>query len=128
MKKCNDCGAVITGEFDRCLECGGKLSTHRGPKAIRPKATSGYCQKCASAELSRYSEFRENISYIFRRQEKDYCGYLCFRCMTLTYAEHTIKTLLFTWFGVIGIVLGPIYIIGNTYTYLKNSLRFVWGK
>jgi hypothetical protein len=128
MKKCKKCGAVIIGEFDRCFDCGGKLSTCRGLKAKRPKATSGYCQKCASFEPSRYSEFRENISYIFRRQEKEYCGYLCFRCMTITYSEHTIKTLLFTWFGGIGIVLGPIYILGNTYTFLKNALGFVWGR
>lgn len=61
---------------------------------------------------------RQNISYLYARQEKNFCGRLCLGCLSRTYLQFSGTTLLLTWFGIVGAALGPCFIIMNSLEYL----------
>lgn len=83
------------------------------------------CEKCKNLKKTQECCFRENVSYIFRRQEKIFIGNLCFRCMNSVFGKFTIRTLFGTWWGLIGFVVGPFYIVRNLMEYTKNAFKFM---
>lgn len=86
------------------------------------------CKLCGKFKKVQLCFFKQNVSYVYERREKTFCGYLCFTCMTKIYFNFTIKTLFGTWWGLIGAFLGPVYIMNNTIEYLKNSFKFLLKK
>jgi hypothetical protein len=85
------------------------------------------CHKCNETKSIRSSVFRQNVSYLFRRQEKEFRGSFCFRCTSILFFKCTLITLIGTWWGVIGALIGPVYIIQNIYFYLKSVLSFLFS-
>jgi len=85
----------------------------------------GICGRCGQHRATFHGEFRENISYFFRRQERTIDAELCFPCTSTVFFSLTGKTLLGTWWGIIGAFLGPIYIVSNIGWFLFNTFRFV---
>ena len=72
--------------------------------------------------------FIENVSYFYQRSERRFEGHVCFPCMAMTFVVYEARTLLFTWWGFIGMLLGPGYLLWNLYEFLGRSYRFVTFK
>jgi len=86
------------------------------------------CKRCGRIKSTQYVFFIENISYFFARRERTFHGHICFSCMTKTFAIFEIRTLLGTWWGIIGMISGPGYLLENLIEYMKHSYRFVRSK
>lgn len=86
------------------------------------------CKVCERERRTRYALFNENISYFFARRVRTLSGFMCFRCMTKKFAEFELKTLLFTWWGLIGFFVGPAYLLENLGEYIKNGYHFVFDR
>ena len=80
-----------------------------------------HCLRCNKQLPTQFVSFDENISLLFSRQQRNFTGFLCFRCMSWTFLVFEFNTLLFTWWGVIGFFLGPSYLFCNLSQFLKAS-------
>lgn len=83
------------------------------------EAPACLCEKCGCATTAKVVLFRQNISYLYERRETVFCGRACLRCMTTMFWKFTLTTMLLTWFGVMGMILGPLYIVINCTEYLS---------
>lgn len=83
------------------------------------------CKVCGRSRQTRYVLFNENISYFFARRERSLSGFLCYGCTTKKFFEFEIKTLLFTWWGLIGMFVGPGYLIENFGQFVSSSYHFL---
>lgn len=77
------------------------------------------CEVCGVLTRAKIVCLRQNISYLWARQETVFCGRACPRCLTRMALSFTFKTLLLTWFGVVGVAVGPLYILFNVYEALS---------
>lgn len=84
------------------------------------------CAVCSRVKATLWIEYSENISYFFERRVRKFEGFVCMPCMTKRFLEYELKTLLFTWWGVIGLVVGPAYLLANLVEYTRRSATFVW--
>lgn len=88
-----------------------------------------YCEVCHNFAPLAHVNFHQNVSFVVFRREKVVEGYLCKDCIEEVFWEFTGKTLLFTWFGLFSLVVGPVYILSNICNYLsvltlkRNSKR-----
>jgi hypothetical protein len=82
------------------------------------------CQFCGAKENVQKLMFCENVSYFFKRTERIFEGPICSSCMKIIFSTYTKTTLAATWFGVIGMLIGPIYIFSNIYYLIKGLLKF----
>jgi hypothetical protein len=71
------------------------------------------CEVCGRARITTLVKFKQNVSYIFRRQEKTFHGWACFRCMAEKFLTFEFVTLIGTWWGIIGCLFGPVYLVLN---------------
>src|SRR5260221_5746194 len=79
------------------------------------------CDRCGRTKITSLVTYKENISYFFRRQEREFSGRVCFGCMTLKFVEFELVTLVGTWWGIIGFLLGPVFILMNLLEYISGS-------
>lgn len=84
------------------------------------------CERCGKQDMVLPAIFHRNVSYIIRREEATSQGKFCFRCTTRLFFQFTGITLIGTWWGIIGSLVGPIYIVQNSFQYLKNCLGFLF--
>lgn len=84
------------------------------------------CEVCGAPTRSKVVFLRQNISYLWGRQETTFCGRACLRCMTKLFLVFTSKTMVLTWFGIVGAALGPLYILMNCFEYLSAVFGMVW--
>ena len=95
------------------------------PKRRPTRALPHSCDRCRRPTWARIVFFRQNISYLWGREETTFCGRLCLRCMTRIFLKFTLTTLLLTWFGIIGVAIGPIIIVMNLTEYVGALLGVV---
>ncbi len=76
------------------------------------------CQACGVEAPTRYVAFYQNIGALIVRFGKSIQGNLCKSCIHKYYWELTGITFLLGWWGMISIVLTPIFLINNTVRYL----------
>lgn len=81
----------------------------------------GSCQRCGQHRLLASVDFKQNISFFIQRHEREFSGYLCFGCMSIRFAAFEVATLLGTWWGMIGCILGPIFIFQNLLEYIAGA-------
>ena len=96
------------------------------PASSRASATAQPCAACHSTGPTRLVLFRSNVSYFFRRRERQVCGYLCLPCMSRTFVRLEALTLVGTWWGVIGLLLGPIYLVSNLVENVRGAASLAW--
>jgi hypothetical protein len=149
MKRCPFCDEDIQDQARKCKHCGEWLLKDKtnnrsllGGLLVRAKEEWGLrkakrktlykesrpamrkCKLCGRERMTQWAYFQENMSYIFARQERTFDGFVCFPCMSMTFAKFEIRTLLFTWWGAIGFFVGPIYLVANLRDYLRLTYRF----
>ena len=86
------------------------------------------CAACGKFRPTQLVLFRSNVSYFFGRRDRQLCEYLCFPCMSRKFLKFEVVTLLGTWWGLIGLLLGPLYLATNLLEYAKGSLRLGWAR
>jgi len=79
------------------------------------------CDLCQRKRLTASVTFKRNVSYFFGRHETVFSGRVCLSCMTRRFVGFEIVTLIGTWWGIIGLILGPIFIVTNLFEYLGGS-------
>ena len=79
------------------------------------------CVRCGEVRPTALVTFKANVSLIFRRRQSEFCGYVCFSCMTKEFFSFEVTTLVGTWWGIIGCILGPYFIIINVCEYCAGS-------
>jgi hypothetical protein len=83
------------------------------------------CDRCGRAKTIALVTFKENVSYFFQRRQKEFSVWLCFGCMSRTFVRFEVFTILWTWYGIIGCVLGPVFIVSNIDEYICGSFLIV---
>ena len=81
------------------------------------------CDLCGRTKITVSATFKQNVSFFFQRQERTLSGWMCFGCMTRKFLSFEITTLVGTWWGIIGCLLGPVFILRNLSEYLSGSFK-----
>jgi len=71
--------------------------------------------------------FHRNVGMLVLRQRHKLTGNLCKTCIGEKFSEFTVKNLLLGPWGVISLIVTPIYLITNTVAYVgaRQKLRHV---
>jgi len=71
------------------------------------------CNACGKHAPTKYVEFYQNIGAFVMRFSKQIKGNLCKPCINKHFAQMTLTTAAVGWFGLISMILTPIFIINN---------------
>lgn len=85
----------------------------------------GRCQVCGSMRETAPITFHRNVGMLVVRQTHRLTGNLCKTCIGKKFSEFTVKNLLLGPWGVISLIVTPIYLITNTVAYVgaRQKLR-----
>jgi hypothetical protein len=77
----------------------------------------GRCQLCGSTRLTAHVKFERNIGMLVLRQTRRLQASLCKTCVGQQYWDFQLKNLLLGPWGMISLVITPIYLVTNTVSY-----------
>ena len=78
------------------------------------------CEFCgARAEVVEVT-YRQNTGMLVMRQSRTWSGRACKSCSGTLFRKTLIHNLLFGWWGVISIILTPIFILANIGSWVKS--------
>jgi hypothetical protein len=77
----------------------------------------GRCQLCGSTRLTAHVKFERNIGMLVLRQTRRLQASLCRTCVDQQYRDFQLKNLLLGPWGMISLVITPIYLVTNTVSY-----------
>lgn len=77
------------------------------------------CQACRNVRLTRAIVFRRNVGMVVFRRAYAIRGNLCKSCISKYFWEFEGKNLLFGPWGIISLIVTPVYLAGNFFTYLS---------
>jgi len=85
----------------------------------------GRCQICGSMRQTSLVKFHRNIGMLVARRTIAIQGQMCKTCLGKKYWEFMGKGLLLGPWGMISLIVTPIYLITNTVSYIsaKNKLH-----
>jgi hypothetical protein len=86
----------------------------------------GRCQDCGMLRQISPVKFHHNIRMVVLRQTRSIQGIMCKSCIGKRFWEYQGKNLLFGPWGLISIIVTPIYLITNTVSYV-SALRKLRG-
>jgi len=78
------------------------------------------CQICGCNAPTKNVEFRQNVGALIMRFHKTLRGELCKSCINQHFWKMTLITLFLGPWGVISLIMTPIFIIMNTVQYLSS--------
>jgi len=93
------------------------------PTATASDAVMQACQSCRNVRLTTSVSFRRNVGMLVFRRTYKIQGFLCKSCVRKFFWEFEWKNLLFGPWGVISLILTPIYLIINFFSYLGAMRR-----
>ena len=100
------------------------MATMTSPVAPNPPVNStGQCQVCRSMRPTAAVTFHRNVGMLVARQNITLKGTMCKTCLKSKFWEFQGKGLLLGPWGVISLVVTPIYLIINTVAYLSASSK-----
>jgi hypothetical protein len=87
--------------------------------AVNNLSAPGQCQFCGSMRQTAPVTFHRNIGMLVARQTKRLTGNLCKTCVKKNFWDFTAKNLVFGPWGMISLVVTPIYLVTNTVSYVS---------
>jgi len=81
----------------------------------------GRCQVCGNMRQTALVKFQHNIGMVIVRQTRTIQGYMCKTCVGKKFWEYTGKNLLLGPWGLISLILTPIYLIMNVVAYVSAA-------
>ena len=85
----------------------------------RPLNTMGSCQLCKNMRQLQFVMYFRNVGMLFARRTITAKGDLCRPCIHRLYWEFAGKNVLLGPWGMISLVVTPLYLIQNTWTYSR---------
>ena len=84
----------------------------------------GRCQLCGSMRQTARVKFERNIGMLVLRQTRRLEAQMCKTCVDKQFWDFQAKNLLFGPWGMISLILTPVYLVANTvaYTSAKRAL------
>jgi hypothetical protein len=76
------------------------------------------CLTCRNVRMTTAVAFRRNVGMIVFRRRYTIRGNLCKSCIKKFFWEFEWKNLLFGPWGIISLIVTPVYLIWNFFTYL----------
>lgn len=86
----------------------------------------GNCQNCGMVRAITPVKFHHNIGMVILRQTRSLQGIMCKSCIGKRFWEYQGKNLLLGPWGIISVIVTPIYLITNTVSYV-SALRKLRG-
>jgi hypothetical protein len=85
----------------------------------------GRCQVCGGVGQTSPVTFHRNIGMLVARQTRSIQGNMCKTCVGKKFWDFTLKNIVFGPWGVISLIVTPIYLVTNTVSYISalNKLR-----
>jgi len=85
----------------------------------------GKCQICGTVRETSAVTFHRNVVMLVLRQTHRLTGNMCKTCIGKKYWDFTVKNLLLGPWGMISLIVTPIYLVMNTVTYIsaRQKLR-----
>jgi hypothetical protein len=83
----------------------------------------GRCQVCGNMRQTSPVKFHHNVGMIVLRQTRSIQGNMCKTCMRSKYWEFMGKNLLLGPWGIISVIVTPIYMVTNTVTYVSGTRK-----
>jgi hypothetical protein len=101
------------------------VATYTATNPINSVNSIGKCQLCGSMRQTSPVTFHRNVGMLLVRQTHRLQGNLCKTCLSKKFWDFTMKNLLLGPWGVISLVMTPIYLITNTVSYIsaRQKLR-----
>jgi hypothetical protein len=130
LQALKDNSVKITKSFYKVENCQKQDNVERKSQSNKAQEKehsveeNSVCDHCNKNTNVQFCHFSSNMSFFFSRHERKYYGYLCPICMTNIFLNYTITTLFLTWWGIVGMFLGPAFIISNISEYISNLLKF----
>jgi hypothetical protein len=93
------------------------------PAIANSPANPGQCQICRSIRQTAEVTFHRNVGMLVARQNITLKGAMCKTCLKQKYWEFMGKGLLLGPWGLISLIVTPIYLITNTVTYFSASRK-----
>lgn len=87
--------------------------------AVNNLNAPGQCQFCGSMRQTAPVTFHRNIGMLVARQTKRLTGNLCKTCVKKNFWDFTAKNLVFGPWGMISLIVTPIYLVTNTVSYVS---------
>jgi hypothetical protein len=93
--------------------------------AVDPIEELGFvsCDSCgASDRPAQFGTYRRTISVLVMRFMKEKKGHFCTPCAAKISAEYNLVMLVCGWWGYIGIIMTPVFLINNCYQFCKAAI------
>ena len=101
----------------------GTASPMNAVNAANPAGVIGRCQICGNMRQTTLVKFNHNIGMIVLRQTRYIQGNMCKTCMRSKYWEFMGKNLLLGPWGIISVIVTPIYMVTNTVAYVSGNKK-----
>ena len=112
---------VITAckRFPKALAAGFSTTFRGVGRGLAPtRVVLGNCQMCENIRQIKYVAFHRNVGMLLQRETHSIKASLCRSCLHKSFWEYTYKNLLFGWWGMISVVVTPIYFLMNLCVYI----------
>jgi hypothetical protein len=83
----------------------------------------GRCQVCGNMRQTALVKYQHNIGMIFLRQTRSIQGNMCKTCVGKKFWEYSGKNLLLGPWGMISLVITPVYLVTNIVAYSSASRK-----
>jgi hypothetical protein len=101
----------------------GTMSSVNVANAAQPANAIGRCQVCGSMRQTAPVTFNRNIGMIVLRQTRSISGNMCKTCLGKNYWQFMGLNLLLGPWGMISLIITPIYFVTNTVSYFSAAKK-----
>lgn len=99
------------------------LNPANAAMAANPVGAVGRCQLCGSVRQTALVQFRRNVGMLVLRQTRTIHGYMCKTCIGKTFWKFEGLNLLLGPWGIISLIMTPIYLITNIVAFAGASKK-----
>ena len=101
----------------------GTMSSANVAPPVQSPDAIGKCQVCGSMRQTAPVTFNRNIGMIVLRQTRRISGNMCKTCLGKNYWQFMGLNLLLGPWGMISLIVTPIYLVTNTVSYVSASRK-----